>query len=236
MKDDAPLLHDDLFTANIETKPTKPSNIAKRVYFAKGDAESAFKGADVIVEGRYTTVPVHQAYIEPHACVVQVAADGQAVVYSSSQGQFMVRAYCAKLLGWDLANIRAVPLEIGGGFGGKTLIYLEPLALALSKKTGRGCEDADDAGGSVPRLRPDFRFGHRGQDRRQEGWHHRRRERGAEVSGGRLPRLAHPARLHVRLRDVQHPECRGAWLRRRLQPAEGRGLPRPRRADVVFRC
>ncbi len=137
MKDDAPLLHDDLFTANMEPKPTKPSNIAKRVYFAKGDAEGAFKGADVIVEGRYTTVPVHQAYIEPHACVVQVAADGQAVVYSSSQGQFMVRAYCAKLLGWDLANIRAVPLEIGGGFGGKTLVYLEPLALALAKKTGR---------------------------------------------------------------------------------------------------
>jgi CO/xanthine dehydrogenase Mo-binding subunit len=137
MEPDAPVLHDDLFTAGIEPKPERPSNISKRVYFAKGDAETAFNGADVVVEGRYTTAPVHQAYIEPHACVVQVAADGQAVVYSSSQGQFMVRAYCAKLLGWEIANIRAVPLEIGGGFGGKTLVYLEPVALALSKKTGR---------------------------------------------------------------------------------------------------
>ncbi len=137
MRPDAPVLHDDLFTAGVEPKPVRPSNISKRVYFVKGDAETAFNGADVVVEGRYTTAPVHQAYIEPHACVVTVAADGQAVVYSSSQGQFMVRAYCAKLLGWEIANIRAVPLEIGGGFGGKTLVYLEPVALALSKKTGR---------------------------------------------------------------------------------------------------
>ena len=49
----------------------------------------------------------------------------------------MVRAYCAKLLGIDIANIRAIPAEIGGGFGGKTIVYLEPVALALSKKSGR---------------------------------------------------------------------------------------------------
>jgi CO/xanthine dehydrogenase Mo-binding subunit len=76
---------------------------------------------------------VHQAYIEPHACVVSAGADGQCTIWSSSQGQFMVRAYCAKLLGIDMANIRAMPAEIGGGFGGKTLVYLEPVALALSK-------------------------------------------------------------------------------------------------------
>jgi CO/xanthine dehydrogenase Mo-binding subunit len=137
MKPDAPILHDDLFTANVEPTPTKPSNVSKRVYYAKGDIEAGFRNADVIVEGRYTTAPVHQAYIEPHACLVAVAADGQAQVYSSSQGQFMVRAYCAKLLGWDISNIVAVPLEIGGGFGGKTLVYLEPLALALAQKSGR---------------------------------------------------------------------------------------------------
>ena len=80
---------------------------------------------------------MHQAYIEPHACLVSVGSDGQCTIFSSSQGQFMVRAYCAKLLGIDIANIRAMPAEIGGGFGGKTLVYLEPVALALSKKTGR---------------------------------------------------------------------------------------------------
>ncbi len=137
MADDAPVLHDDLFTANVEPKPTKPSNIAKRVYFHKGNAEEGFKQAEVIVEGRYTTEPVHQAYIEPHACLCSYGADGQCTIFSSSQGHFMVRSYVAKLLGLDISNIRATPAEIGGGFGGKTLVYLEPLALALSKKCGR---------------------------------------------------------------------------------------------------
>jgi CO/xanthine dehydrogenase Mo-binding subunit len=137
MKPGAPVLHDDLFTQGVEPKPTKPSNIAKRITFAKGDMATGWKEAEVTIEREYTTQPVHQAYIEPHACVVSAGNDGQCTVWSSSQGQFMVRAYCAKLLGIDMANIRAMPAEIGGGFGGKTLVYLEPVALALSKKAGR---------------------------------------------------------------------------------------------------
>src|SRR5438067_1807292 len=137
MAPDAPLLHDDIFTAGIEPKPTKPSNITKMVRFAKGDVEAGFKEADIIIERRYTTKPVHQGYIEPHACVVSVGADGQCTIFSSSQGQFMVRAYTSRICGADIASIRAIPAEIGGGFGGKTIIYLEPLAYMLSKKSGR---------------------------------------------------------------------------------------------------
>ena len=137
MRPDAPLLHDDLFTQGVDPKPDHPSNIAKVVAFNKGDVDAGFRDADVIIERRYSTQPVHQAYIEPHACVVSAAADGQCTIWSSSQGQFMVRAYCAKLLGIDISDIRAIPAEIGGGFGGKTLVYLEPVALALAKKTGR---------------------------------------------------------------------------------------------------
>ena len=95
MVPDAPLLHDDLYTAGVEPKPQKPSNIAKQVTFSKGDAAAGFREADVIVERRYTTKPVHQAYIEPHACVVSTMPDGQVQIWASSQGQFMIRAYCA---------------------------------------------------------------------------------------------------------------------------------------------
>src|SRR4029077_11714129 len=87
MADGAPTLHDDLFTQGIDPKPEKPSNVAKRISFAKGDAAAGFRQADVIIERPYTTKPVHQAYIEPHACVVSVAADGQTTIWSSSQGQ-----------------------------------------------------------------------------------------------------------------------------------------------------
>jgi CO/xanthine dehydrogenase Mo-binding subunit len=137
MAPNAPVLHDDLFTGGVDPKPTKASNVAKQVRFTKGDVEAGFREADVVIERRYTTKPVHQAYIEPHACVVSVGSDGQCTIWSSSQGQFMVRGYTARIVGADIADIRAIPAEIGGGFGGKTIVYLEPIAYVLSKKSGR---------------------------------------------------------------------------------------------------
>src|SRR6202795_3386070 len=76
MRPDAPLLHDDLFTTGVEPKPDKPSNIAKRVEIALGDIEAGFAKADVIVERDFKTAPVHQGYIEPHAALATVSADG----------------------------------------------------------------------------------------------------------------------------------------------------------------
>jgi len=137
MAPDAPILHADLFTSGVEPKPSVPSNVAKVVTFRKGDIKAGFDQADVIVEGRYTTQPVHQGYIEPHACLATYTPDGQISIHASSQGHFMIRSYTAKLLGLDMADIRVNPAEIGGGFGGKTLIYLEPVAVVLSRKSGR---------------------------------------------------------------------------------------------------
>ena len=133
----APLLHADMFTKGVTPKPDKPSNIALKSVMGRGDVAGAFKSADVIVEGRYTTAAVHQGYIEPHACVASWGADGQSTVWCSSQGQFLVRALVAKILGMPLSDLKVIPAEIGGGFGGKTTVYLEPVALALSRKCGR---------------------------------------------------------------------------------------------------
>jgi CO/xanthine dehydrogenase Mo-binding subunit len=137
MRPDAPILHEDLFTVGLDPRPRKASNVAKMVRFSKGDIARGLAEADIVIERRYTTRPVHQAYIEPHACVVSVAADGQCTIWSSSQGQFMVRGYTSRIVGADIADIRAIPAEIGGGFGGKTIVYLEPVAYLLSKKSGR---------------------------------------------------------------------------------------------------
>src|SRR6202023_194765 len=76
MAPDAPILHDDLFTQGVEPKPTKPSNVAKKIVFTKGDIAKGFAEAEVVIERKYTTKPVHQAYLEPHACVVAVGNDG----------------------------------------------------------------------------------------------------------------------------------------------------------------
>ncbi len=137
MADDAPILHDDLFTDGVTPKPEKPSNVAKRMEFKLGDVETGFAAADVTIERSFTTKPVHQGYIEPHAAVAEYSEDGQIQIWCSSQGQFMVRNYTANMLGLEAAQIRVTPAEIGGGFGGKTLVYLEPVAVLLSKKSGR---------------------------------------------------------------------------------------------------
>jgi CO/xanthine dehydrogenase Mo-binding subunit len=137
MQPGAPILHDDLFTVGVEPKPDKPSNVAKRVEIAQGDIEAGFKQADVIVEREFKTAPVHQGYIEPHAVLATISEDGSAEVWVSTQGHYIVRAHCARLLGLDIGRIRVNAAEIGGGFGGKTVVYLEPLALALSRKAKR---------------------------------------------------------------------------------------------------
>ena len=136
MKPDAPLLHDDMITEGVDPKPTKPSNVSKRVEFGLGDVAAGFDKADVIVERAFDTKPVHQGYIEPHACVASFTEDGQAELWCSTQGHFVVRTHCARMLGMDVSKIRVTASEIGGGFGGKTVVYLEPLALALSRKSG----------------------------------------------------------------------------------------------------
>ena len=134
IKEDAPVLHDDMITDGVEPAPSKASNIAKRVEFAIGDVEAGFKQADLVVERTFDTKPVHQAYIEPHACLASYGEDGQAELFVCTQGHYIVRTHCAKLLGMEVSKLRVTASEIGGGFGGKTVVYLEPVALALSKK------------------------------------------------------------------------------------------------------
>jgi CO/xanthine dehydrogenase Mo-binding subunit len=137
MMPDAPLLHDDLYTAGVDPTPVRASNVAKRVEIGHGDIEAGFAKADVIVEREFRTQPVHQGYIEPHAALATVSEDGTAEVWCTTQGHFIVRAHCARLLGMDIGKIRVTASEIGGGFGGKTVVYLEPLAVALSRKAKR---------------------------------------------------------------------------------------------------
>ena len=134
MKPDAPLVREDLITEGVEPAPEAPSNVAKRVEFGHGDLDAGFAQADVTVERSFKTQPVHQGYIEPHACLASFSEDGQAELWCSTQGHYVARGHCARLLQMDVSKLRVTCSEIGGGFGGKTVVYLEPVALALSRK------------------------------------------------------------------------------------------------------
>ena len=137
MQADAPVLNESIFTAGVEPTPTTPSNVANRSEFGHGDVESGFAKADVIVERSFKTEQTHQGYIEPHACVASCNPDGTADLWVCTQGHFVYRQTCADLLGLEVSKLRVTSSEIGGGFGGKTHVWAEPVALALSRKAGR---------------------------------------------------------------------------------------------------
>src|SRR6202047_3440353 len=99
MAPDAPLLFDDMITRGIDPPPKKASNVTKRTEYKLGDADAAFKTADEVVEMSFKPAAVHQAYIEPHACVARFDADGQAEIWASSQGHFVIRALTAHMVG-----------------------------------------------------------------------------------------------------------------------------------------
>lgn len=131
MQDDAPIVqprirHNDA-----------PSNIAQVSEFGHGDVDEGFEKADVIIEKSYKTEQTHQGYIEPHACLATVGPDGQGELWVTTQGHYTFRNICASLLGMELAKLKVTSSEIGGGFGGKTHVWMEPVALALSRKVNR---------------------------------------------------------------------------------------------------
>ncbi len=147
MKDDAPVLHERL--ANLENANIRPgglrddddtekaTNISNHFFFELGDTDQGFKDADIVVEREFRTATVHQGYIEPHSATAMWGEDGKLTIWCSSQGHFQIRDLTGLVLGVPVSQIKVIPMEIGGGFGGKTVIYLEPVAAVLSKKTGR---------------------------------------------------------------------------------------------------
>lgn len=137
----APILLSDLRTnvraKGVDTPKDVPTNIALHMRLEKGDIEQGFAEADVVIEREFTTAQAHQGYIEPQNGTAFWNRDGQLTVWCSTQGSFSVRSQCATLLGIPESRVKVIPMEIGGGFGGKLTVYLEPIAAILSKKTNR---------------------------------------------------------------------------------------------------
>lgn len=142
MTDDAPVLNDDVRTESLGSHPggddnSKNTNVAKHFVFEKGDVDKGFEEADVVIEREFNTATVHQGYIEPHAATAQWNADGKVTVWTCTQGTFTVRQQTAELHRIPISDVKVIPTEIGGGFGGKISVYLQPVAAGLSKMTGR---------------------------------------------------------------------------------------------------
>jgi xanthine dehydrogenase molybdenum-binding subunit len=141
MAESAPIVQEELRTWTVspldKTQDEKPSNIASHRTFAIGDVDQGFAEADVIIEREFETSRYHQGYIEPHNAVAFWNHDGNLQVWSSTQGYFGIRNSIADLLQVPVSQVTVNMVEIGGGFGGKLQVYLEPFAALLSRKTGK---------------------------------------------------------------------------------------------------
>lgn len=137
MKPDAPLLHEDVRTDEMGKTGDTPTNVDMHMLFEKGNPAEGFAAADVVVEREFTTASVHQGYIEPHAAVADWNEDGHLRIWTATQGSFTCRQQTAELLELPVSKVTVTPCEIGGGFGGKIAVYLEPVAAALSRKAGK---------------------------------------------------------------------------------------------------
>ena len=129
---DAPIILQDLVGDHLGEE-VKDTNIASQTRYEFGDLKTGFAEADHIVEREYAMQMVHQGYVEPHNATGIWDEDNRIRIWTSTQGAFPVRTDLAKLMDMPESRIRVTPLEIGGGFGGKIPIYLEPIVVTLSK-------------------------------------------------------------------------------------------------------
>jgi len=134
MAEGAPILHDYMRTKGDENAPDVPTNVCEKMVSKLGDVAVGFDAADCVVEHEFDSKPMHQGYIEPQGCIADYSEDGLVEVWTCTQAPFVYRDRLSAVLKIDAAKINVQQSELGGGFGGKTGFYAEPLAIILSKK------------------------------------------------------------------------------------------------------
>ena len=122
---EAPQLHED-----------RAGNRMCRGFVTNGDPEAAFARADVVVEGRYTSGFVEHAYIEPEAGFAELK-DGRIEIHACTQAPVMDLETTAEILGLDRSQIRILPTGVGGGFGAKLDVSVQPYLALAALKTGK---------------------------------------------------------------------------------------------------
>jgi CO/xanthine dehydrogenase Mo-binding subunit len=137
MAPDAPVLHEHVFTKGVEPRPRAPSNVCSRTVISRGDATGALKNATATASVSVAVDTAHQGYLEPQVAIAEVDANGFATVWASTQGQFTTELMVGRMLDLPLSKLKVVPLEIGGGFGGKIAIHGEAVAVRLAQKCRR---------------------------------------------------------------------------------------------------
>jgi len=129
--------HGSVAGVTTEAKPAKAVNISQQARIQRGDVAKGFAESDVVIEKTYRVPMVHQGYLEPHAVLAQWDTTGFLTLWASTQGSFNTRSEVADVLELSENRIKVIPMECGGGFGGKIRALCEPITAILARATGR---------------------------------------------------------------------------------------------------
>ena len=138
MKPDALALHPDMESyPGLPQPPSGINNVFSHMTWGKGDIEQGFRESDLVFEHTFNAQLMHQAYIEPHACVVSAEESGHVQIWANNKDPYMLRGQLADCWGIPAESIVLNPSTIGGDFGGKGSFMDVPLCYYLSKNSGR---------------------------------------------------------------------------------------------------
>lgn len=138
---DAPLIHESFdplhsFYFHGGPKPVEGTNICHVFEYDQGDVDTAFAEAHTVVEEEFSFPGVYHYAMEPHAVIADYRED-QVELWSNGQTPTAIQRVCSRLFDIPLGKIRVHTPYIGGGFGGKASVKIDPLAVALSKYVQR---------------------------------------------------------------------------------------------------
>lgn len=139
LEPDAPLIHPDWssYKVLVDVDVERGDNVSWQASVLRGDVDEAFARDDVtIIESHFRIGRQNQASLEPRACVATFE-DGRFVIETSTQVPWAVRAWTARILGVPESHVRVIVPAVGGGFGMKFEVSLEPYAAALARATKR---------------------------------------------------------------------------------------------------
>src|SRR5215468_8198865 len=113
------LAHSAVALAKSDTGPAKAVNVSQQARVQRGDVAKGFAESDLVIENTYRVPMVHQGYLEPHAVLAEWDTNGLLTLWASTQGSFNTRSEVADVLEIPENTIKVIPVECGGGFGGK---------------------------------------------------------------------------------------------------------------------
>src|SRR4029453_10250436 len=153
------LAHGSVAGVTTEAKSAKAVNISQQARLQRGDVAKAMAESDIVLENTYRVPMVHQGYMEPHAVLAQWDSAGNLTLWASTQGSFNTRSEVADVLELPENRIKVIPMECGGGFGGKIGALGEPITAVLARATNRPVRyvmtrrEEPQAGRPAPRCR-----------------------------------------------------------------------------------